>query len=267
MRLAWPGLAALAIVACGVSIYEYDAKNKELEASKPKVAQLETQNAQLQHQLTQAQERQTGDEQQMTQLKGALGLAQSQAITDDQKAQLEEAQRAMQEAQERRKLLDDLQGKLKRMIDAGHLKVATRHGRVVLQLHNDVLFDKGEVEVKPAGRQAVAEIAATLRGVAGRRFQVAGHTDTEALTPETQKKFPTNWELSTARAIAVVKLLTAEGVDPTMLSAAGYGPYDPVASNGAAEGQAKNRRIEIVLVPNVGSLVTAARTAAPSASH
>jgi chemotaxis protein MotB len=267
MRFAWPGLTVLAIAACGVSIYEYDAKNKELGVSKQKVGELETQNAQLQQQVTQAQDRHTGDEQQVTQLKGALGLAQSQAMTDEQKSQLEEGQRAIQEAQERTKLLADLQSKLKRMIDAGHLKVATRHGRIVLQLHNDVLFDKGDAEVKPAGKATVAEIATTLRGVGGRRFQVAGHTDAEALTADTKKKFPSNWELSTARAIAVVQLLTAEGVDPTMLSAAGYGPYDPVASNGTADGQARNRRIEIVLVPNVGSLVTAARAPAPSASH
>jgi chemotaxis protein MotB len=250
---AWAVLAAATLLGCGVPSAEYDAKAKEAEDSKTKVGQLQQQLA--------------ADEQQITELKGALGMAQSKAMTDDQKAQLEEAKKAMQEAQERGKLLDDLTSKFKRMIDAGHLKVTTRHGRVVLQLHNDVLFDAGEAEVKPDGKKALAEVAATLRSVGGKRFQVAGHTDTQAITSEKKKLFPTNWELSAARAIAVVKLLTSEGVDPGTLSAAGYGPYDPVGSNATADGQAKNRRIEITLVPYVASLAQAAPPPAPTASH
>jgi chemotaxis protein MotB len=227
---------------CGPTRSEYDTKAREAEAAKQQVAQLQQQLA--------------GDEQQITQLKSSLGLAQSQAITDDQKSELEEAKRAMQEAQERGKLLDDLQTKFKRMIDAGHLKVTTRHGRIVLQLRNDVLFDKGDADVKPEGKQALAEVATTLRGVSAKRFQVAGHTDTEPITTDKKKDFPTNWELSAARAIAVVKLLVFEGVDPGALSAAGYGPYDPVASNGTPDGQTKNRRIEITLVPYVPAMAT-----------
>jgi chemotaxis protein MotB len=241
---------ALALCACGVSSGDYDAKVKEAEASKDQVAKLQKQLA--------------DDEAQITQLKGSLGMAESKAMNDDQKAQLEEAKKAMQEAQERGKLLTDLEGKFKRMIDAGHLHVTTRHGRVVLQLKNDVLFDAGEADVKPDGKKALAEVAATLRSVGAKRFQVAGHTDTQAITSEKKKLFPTNWELSAARAIAVVKLLTSEGVDPSTLSAAGYGPYDPVASNGTPDGQAKNRRIEITLVPNVTNVVNAAPPAAPA---
>jgi chemotaxis protein MotB len=240
-------LFAIAKSGPGVSKAQYDAKAQEAEAAK---------SAQLQQQLSE-------EEQQISQLKSSLGMAQSQAMTDEQKGQLEEAKRAVQDAQERGKLLDDLQAKFKRMIDAGRLKVTTRHGRIVLQLHNDVLFDAGQADLKPEGKLALAEIAATLKSVPGKRFQVAGHTDTEPMTTETKKTYPTNWELSAARAIAVVKLLVQEGVDPNMLSAAGYSLYDPVASNGSAEGQAKNRRIEITLVPQVAQLVNAADTKKP----
>jgi chemotaxis protein MotB len=239
-------LVATLGIGCGPSRADYDGKVREAEAAKQQVAQLQQQLA--------------GDEQQITQLKSSLGMAQSQAITDEQKSQLEEAKRAMQEAQERGRLLDDLQAKFKKMIDAGHLKVTTRHGRVVLQLKNDVLFDKGEAEVKPEGKQTLGEVAATLRGVGAKRFQVAGHTDAEPITTDKKKDFPTNWELSAARAIAVVKLLVNQGVDPGTLSAAGYGPYDPVASNATPDGQAKNRRIEITLVPYVPTIVTASQT-------
>jgi chemotaxis protein MotB len=252
MNRSWQPVAALVpillVSACGVSKAEYDAKAKEAEDAKAQAAQVQQQFA--------------NDEQQIAQLKSSLGLAQSQAITDDQKSQLEEAKRAVQEAEERGKLLSDLQAKFKRMIDAGHLKVTTRHGRVVLQLHNDILFDVGSADVKPAGKPTLAEIAATLRGVGAKRFQVAGHTDTQPITTEKKKEFASNWELSAARAISVVKLLVAEGVDPGFLSAAGYGPYDPVASNATADGQAKNRRIEITLVPNVASLIGASQASA-----
>jgi chemotaxis protein MotB len=263
-RMVLMALVGTTLCGCGPSQADYDAKAKEAEDAKQQVGKLQGQLA--------------TDESQISQLKSAVGMAQSQAMSDQQKADLEEAKKAMQEAQERGKLLDDLTTKFKRMIDAGHLKVTTRHGRVVLQLHNDVLFDTGEAEVKPAGKTALAEVAATLRGVGAKRFQVAGHTDNQPITTEKKKLFPTNWELSTARAIAVVKLLTSEGVDPATLSAAGYGPYDPVASNAAPDGQAKNRRIEITLVPHVTALVPPALppappptppapSAAPSASH
>jgi chemotaxis protein MotB len=246
MRGAYYLALLLALAGCGVKQAEYDAKAQEAEAAKKEVQTQEGQVKQLQGQVDQ--------------LKGALGMAQSQAITEEQKAQLEEAKRAMQEAQERGKLLDDLQSKFKAMIDAGRLKVTTRRGRVVLQLRNDVLFAVGEAELKPDGKQAVKNVAATLRQVTSRRFQVAGHTDDAPITTAKKKEFPTNWELSAARAISVVKLLVAEGVDAGMLSAAGYGPYDTVASNATPEGQAKNRRIEITLVPHVPDLVAPAQT-------
>jgi chemotaxis protein MotB len=246
MNRGWSVVFALALVGC-VSRSQYDAKVQEADSAKNQLSQLQPQIAQL-------QQRAASEEQQINDLKAALGIAQSQAITDDQKSQLDEAKRAMQEAQERGKLLEDLQTKFKKMIDAGHLKVTTRHGRVVLQLHNDVLFDTGESEVKPDGKVAIEEVAATLRGVGGKRFQVAGHTDNQPIITEKKKQFPTNWELSAARAISVVKILLAKGVDAGMLSAAGYAAYDPVASNGTPDGQAKNRRIEITLVPHVSEL-------------
>ena len=244
-------VAVLALAGCGVSRAEYDTKVQEAEAAKKQALTQADQVKQLQLQLA-------SDQEQIDQLKGAVGMAQSQAITDDQKAQLEEAKRAVQDAQERGKLLADLQAKFKKMIDAGHLKVTTRRGRVVLQLHNDVLFATGEAEVKPDGKQAISDVAATLKLVGSKRFQVAGHTDNAPITTDKKKDFPTNWELSAARAIAVVKLLVAQGVDPSMLSAAGYGPYDPVASNASPDGLAKNRRIEITLVPHVADLVASA---------
>jgi chemotaxis protein MotB len=240
---------ALCFAGC-VPKTQFDAKSAEADSCQKELADNKQKVAQLTSQLA-------DDEKQMADLKTAAGMAQSQAqsLTDQQKQELEEARRAVSEAQERAKLLDDLQSKFKKMIDAGHLRVTTRHGRIVLELKTDVLFDTGEAEIKAAGKDAINEVAQTLKEVTGKKFQVAGHTDNAPITAKTQKTFATNWELSTARAISVVKLLTQDGVDPANLSAAGYSLYDPVSANTPGEGQAKNRRIEITLVPNVADLV------------
>jgi chemotaxis protein MotB len=181
--------------------------------------------------------------------KGTLAKA-----LDDAKVRLEELRKAQAAAEARAQLFRQFVQKFKSMIDAGQLKIATRNGRLVLQLSNDVLFDSGQTAIKPAGRDALLQVARILVTVPGRTFQVGGHTDN---LPIQTPRFPSNWELSTARAVEVVKLLVAQGVDPKVLSAAGYGEFDPVAGNEAPDGRAKNRRIEIALQPNLDELVAA----------
>src|SRR5262249_36409031 len=113
-------------------------------------------------------------------------------------------------------------------------------------------FDTGKTEIKPEGRTALSEVAEALRGISGRRFQVAGHTDT---VPIKTKEFPSNWELSAARAVEGVKLLVEKGVRSDEGSAAGYAEFDPEQRNATEKGRTKNRRIEIVVVHNVEDLV------------
>jgi chemotaxis protein MotB len=185
----------------------------------------------------------------MLQEKGTLSKA-----LEDAKTRLEELRRAQAAAEERAQLFQQFVLKFKKLIDAGQLKVATRAGRLVIQLSNDVLFDSGQTVIKPAGKEALTQVAKVLATVRGRAFQVAGHTDN---VPIQTARFPSNWELSTARAVEVVKLLLAQGVAPQALSAAGYGEFDPIASNDSPDGKAKNRRIEITLQPNLDELVAA----------
>jgi chemotaxis protein MotB len=186
---------------------------------------------------------------QMLQEKGTLSKA-----LDDAKTRLEELRKAQAAAEARAQLFQQFIQKFKKMIDAGQLKIVTRNGRLVLQLSNDVLFDSGQTVIKSLGKDALVQIAQVLKTVAGRKYQVAGHTDD---VPIQTARFPSNWELSTARAVEVAKLLIAKGVDPKSLSAAGYGEFDPVASNDVPDGRAKNRRIEITLQPNLDELVAA----------
>jgi chemotaxis protein MotB len=138
------------------------------------------------------------------------------------------------------------------MIDARELSIVLRDGRMVLRMPNDVLFDSGSVVVKPAGLKVLGVIAGVLKSVSDRRFQVAGHTDS---VPIATPRFASNWDLSTARAVEVVRVLATHGLRQPLLSAAGYGEFDPVASNDTNDGRARNRRIEIAVQPNINELV------------
>lgn len=187
------------------------------------------------------------DADQLLAAKGALAASLEQA-----KARLDELRRAQAAAEARSALFRELSLKLKRMIDAGELQVTLRSGRMVLVLPTDVLFDSGKAEVKPRGRETLSQLAAALSGIQARRFQVAGHTDDE---PIRFSGYSSNWELSSARALEVVRLLVQGGMRADALSAAGYAEFDPVAGNDTAEGKARNRRIEITLQPNIDELV------------
>ena len=164
------------------------------------------------------------------------------------KARLEELRRAQAAAERRTQQMHQLVQRFRKMADAGQLAVGVRRGRMVLQLPADVLFDSARAALKPAGRQTIVRIATVLRGVRDRQFQVAGHTDDQ---PIASKNYPSNWYLSVSRAIKVVEILVHAGVKPSVLSASGYGEFDPIVPNDSAANRQRNRRIEIVIQPNV----------------
>ena len=169
----------------------------------------------------------------------------------DTTARLEELRKQQAAAEARAATFRGLVAKLRSMIDAGQLNVAIRDGRMIIALPNDVLFDSGRTEVKPDGKAALARVASALAGVADRKFLVAGHTDNVPIHTEL---FPSNWELSTRRAVEVVRYLIAQGLSPKVVAAAGYGEFDPAVANDTPAHRAQNRRIEIVLQPNLSDL-------------
>jgi len=170
---------------------------------------------------------------------------------DDTKQRLEELRKQKAAAEALASTFRSLVQRLKAMIDAGQLKVVIRDGRMLIALPNDVLFDSGKTALKKEAQVALTQVAQVLSTIEDRRYLVAGHTDD---VPIRTPQFPSNWELSTARAVEVTKFLVAHGLRPQVLAAAGYGEFDPVASNTSAENRALNRRIEIVLQPNLSEL-------------
>lgn len=140
---------------------------------------------------------------------------------------------------------------LKSMIDSGKLTVRIVRNKMVIELPEAVLFASGSAKLKDDGVRVLAELGPVLASLEGRQFQVGGHTDNK---PIRTKRFPSNWELSGARAIDVTKLLIEYGVPGNRVSAAAYADTQPTETNETKEGRAKNRRIEIALQPNLDEL-------------
>lgn len=166
-------------------------------------------------------------------------------------ARLEELRKQKAAADARLATFKSLLSKLRAMIDSGQLKVIIRKGRMIIALPNDILFDSGKTSVKKEGKAALEKVAQVLATVPDRDFLVAGHTDD---VPIKTAQFPSNWELSTARAVEVVRFLVTKGMTGKVLSAGGFAEFDPVVANDSDEHRAQNRRIEIVLQPNIGDL-------------
>jgi chemotaxis protein MotB len=127
---------------------------------------------------------------------------------------------------------------------------------MVLDLPNDIVFDSGRADIKPAGAKDLDAVADILKSMPDRHFQIAGHTDN---VPIATAKYQSNWALSTARAVEVIHYLTNHGVKPDQLSASGYADVDPVATNATPEGRSQNRRLEITLQPHITEVVRAPR--------
>jgi chemotaxis protein MotB len=162
--------------------------------------------------------------------------------------QITKSQRALME----RKELQEIQAKINQYIEKQHLNgelktTLTEEGLLVTIL-NDILFDSGSAEVRPQDKKIATEISRLLVMNPPRSIIVSGHTDN---VPIHNSKFSSNWELSVMRAVNFMKLLLEnKQLDPRWFSAKGYGEFKPVASNATAEGRMKNRRVEILILPN-----------------
>lgn len=167
------------------------------------------------------------------------------------KRRMEELRKAQAQAEARAAQFRKLVTQFKSLTDAGKLQVEIRENRMIVRLGDKILFDPGKTDLKPEGKDALAQVTVVLKELSNRNYQVAGHTDN---VPIKSKRFRSNWDLSTARAVEVVNFMIGSGMDAKRLSAAGYADQSPVAPNDMPDNMAKNRRIEITLVPNLDDL-------------
>jgi chemotaxis protein MotB len=160
-----------------------------------------------------------------------------------------EAEKAAEVARVK-KSYEDLTAGLKSEISAGEIKITQLQGKLTVNLVDRILFDSGKAEIKDNGKAVLDKLGSILNTVKDKNIRIEGHTDNKPITGELLAKYPSNWELSTARATAVARYLQDRAkVDPARLVATGYGEFHPVASNDTPESRGLNRRIEIVLVP------------------
>ena len=152
-----------------------------------------------------------------------------------------------QEKEAATKTQASLEDEMREALKSRDVTISELKGRLTVNILDRILFDSGEAELKPEGERILEQIAGVVASHTNRQIHVIGHTDDVPI----RRKFASNWELSTARATAAVRFLQERaGVDPRRLGALGYGEFHPVAPNTTAEGRARNRRIEVVILPD-----------------
>jgi chemotaxis protein MotB len=181
----------------------------------------------------------------------AKAAALDQHLTEEKRARAEEVEKLTAEnavlsaeKQKAQQKSDALVGELQKTVGKDEGSLNDQGGKITLDLLDKVLFPVGKADLTPGGKKVLARVGKALNKHPDRMIWVIGHTDDIPIKTE---EFPSNWELSTARALAVVHYLVDEvGVDPKRLAAAGFGPYRPVSKKAP---RARNRRIELVLFP------------------
>jgi chemotaxis protein MotB len=147
------------------------------------------------------------------------------------------------------KTYEELLAEMKGEIEQGQIAITELQGKLTVEVVDKILFDSGQAEVKPQGLAVLKRVVEILMTVEDKVIRIEGHTDNIPIAGALAKRYPTNWELSAARALNVTRYLEKEGIDPAILSAAAFGEYQPVSENDTPEGRAKNRRIAIILLP------------------
>jgi chemotaxis protein MotB len=145
---------------------------------------------------------------------------------------------------------DSLIAAMQDEIKKNQIQVTQMADRLKLSIVDKILFPSGEADVYPNGRKVLERVGTILKKSLDKRVRVEGHTDNVPIGGQLKTLYPTNWELSAARAVYVIRFLQDQvGMDPKRLEASGMGEFHPMASNSTKEGRAQNRRIEIYLLP------------------
>jgi chemotaxis protein MotB len=222
-------VVSVLIAGCGVDKDKYLAKELEAQQNLRKYQDESQKAADLERKLADVDQK----------------LAASQRQVDDlvaRKTQLEQEKGALQAKSAQ---YEQLATSLKSQIDAGQIELSELRGKMTVKLKDKILFASGSAAVGRAGRAALDAVADAFKSLKGKNVVVSGYTDD---VPTGRKGiYEDNWDLSTARAVAVVRYLQGKGVDPGVLGAAGFSQYRPLAPNDTVEGRSQNRRIEIAL--------------------
>ncbi len=214
-------LVAVAAAGCGIPKEQFDAKALEAQQISQKYKDEQGKVEALEAKLKEIQSR-------------------NEELTNSAKKLSEEKGELEKKSSEYQKLANSLQGEIR----AGAIELSELKGKMTVKMKDKILFSSGSAKIGKDGQDALAKVADALGSVKGKIIRVEGHTDD---VPTAKGLYRTNWELSVARALAVVTCLQGNKVDPALLSAAGYGEFHPIAPNDSPDNRSLNRRIEIVL--------------------
>jgi chemotaxis protein MotB len=250
LHAAGTALAAAFMAGGCVSQGTYD----QLEADKnQEIAALQKQRGGLQEQVQALQGQRSGLEQQKASLEQQQADLRKQIdALEQQKTQLLTASKQTQSQ------YDSLVKNLPEEVKKGELQVRQYKDMLTVDVAEQLFFDSGRANLKDTGKDVLKKVGEALKGYEDKVIRIVGHTDNVPISKAAQKVFPSNWELSVARATTVVRYLQEVGIPPERMIASGRAEYQPIAENDSAEGRKKNRRIEITLVDK-----NAAQEAAP----
>jgi chemotaxis protein MotB len=176
-------------------------------------------------------------------------LEQKNTATQQQVGTLEQQKAALLAAsQQRQQQYDALVKGLSKEVEKGQIQVRQYQNMLAVDLAEQIFFDSGRATLKAGGKDVLKKVGEALKGYENKVIRVVGHTDNVPVAKSLQGAFPSNWELSVARATNVVRFLQEVGIPPQRMVASGRGEYDPIAPNDTPEGRQKNRRIEIMLI-------------------
>lgn len=273
-RISIISLALAILSGCGHSEEEWQAQLAKYGQLNDQYQQEQAAHAEAQAELDKQKQRVADLTKQMQEMginMDSLNEQLQQTGTEKQQlaASLQEVKQALEEYKRRaaqleriKERFERLRQKLQKLVNLG-LKVEIRRNRMVIRLPGDVLFASGQAKLQKAGVDVLSQVAEVIRNdkqLAARYFQVAGHTDNKPLKGG---RFGDNWGLSAMRARGVLLYLIAPldakegggGLDANKLHLAGYGETDPVESNDTDAGRQANRRVELVLLPNVEEML------------
>ena len=253
------GLLVLGAVtsACGHGEQEWQGKLREVATLQTQLREMTAERDRLREQLDSLRASNEAMARRLAELGDNVNRLQAdQARTESElsAAQAREAElrRRQQQQEARLSTYRNMLNQFRSMISAGQLRVRVVRGRMVIEMPAGILFDSGRAELKPEGQQVLTQVASVLTQIRDRDFLVAGHTDNQRLSRG--GRYEDNWDLSSARATTVVRFLAQNQVPAEHLGAAGYAEFQPARANDNDENRAQNRRVEIVLMPNIEEL-------------
>ena len=230
------GIIASGCVSSGKFKKMEAGKNDEIVALQQEKTALEQQNSKQKEQIASLDQINKAQQQQMG------SLEQQKGSLEQQKAALLAADR------QRQQQYDELVQGLSKEVEKGQLQVRQYKNMLAVDLAEKIFFDSGRATLKKEGKEVLKKVGDALKGYENKIIRVVGHTDNVPVAKSLQGTFPSNWELSVARATNVVRYLQEVGIPPERMVPSGRAEYDPIAPNDTPDGRQKNRRIEIMLI-------------------